>query len=230
MSDTEHSEQTEGRESGLLRRTFQAELTEGDGRTIDVRIVPYGEPATVDDGRGPYSEEFVLGAFEGQLNAAHRVYLNFEHQRGLQGVVGKGVELREGPDALYGSFRAFENPDGDKALMLVREGVLESVSLEFLAKKSIRTAAGVVRRVKAHLDAVALCRTPAYAGASVLAVREAPILDEELLPVPLDNELVERCRRLGIKLPQRYQAHPDETDTSAQTDTSEAGTRSTENA
>ena len=38
-------------------------------------------------------------------------------------------------------------------------------------------------------------------------------MDEELLPVELDPDLVERCRRLGIDLPQRYQAHPEETDT-----------------
>jgi len=215
---------TEARESGLLRREFSAELSVGDGRTIDVRVVPYGEPATVDDGKGPYKEEFVAGAFDSQLDVAHRVYLNFEHQRGLQGIVGKGLALRSAPDGLYGSFRAFENADGDKALMLVNEGVLGGVSLEFLAKKSVRTVEGVVRRVKAHLDAVALCRRGAYGSAVVLGVREAPVLDEELLPVEIDSELIERCRRLGIAIPQRYQRHPDETDTSAQTDTSEDGT------
>ena len=59
----------------------------------------------------------------------------------------------------------------------------------------------------------------------MLAVREAPQIAEELQPIDLDPELVERCRRLGIDLPQRYQAHPDETDTPAETGTSESGTR-----
>lgn len=221
------SEITEGRESGLLHRTFAAEMTAGDGRTIDVRIVPYGEKALVDDGRGAYEEEFVDGAFDGQIEAkaAHRVFLNFEHQRGIGGIVGKGLALRSEPDGLYGSFRALENSDGDKALMLVEEKILDGVSLEFMAKKSVRTAAGVIRRVKAHLDAVALCRTPAYSSAVVLAVREAPVLDEELLPVDIDPELVERCRQLGIRLPQRYEAHPVEADTPADAGTSEDGTR-----
>lgn len=219
---------SEARESGLLHRTYAAEMSTGDGRTIDVRIVPYGETTLVDDGRGAYREEFVDGAFDGQEKAAHRVLLNFEHQRGIAGIVGKGQALRSAPDGLYGTFRALENSDGDKALMLVNEGILGGVSLEFIAKKSIRTAEGVVRRVKAHLDAVALCRTPAYPNAMVLAVREESVtLDEELLPVGPDPELIERCRRLGIQLPQRYQAHPDVTDTSAQTDTSEDGTRPT---
>ena len=149
----------------------------------------------------------------------------------MAGIVGHGVALVERHDGLYGSFRLHENPDGDKALMLIREGVMDTVSLEAVPQKNVRTHDGVVRRVKAHLRAVAFARFGAYPGATVLAVREqAEIVDEldpELIPVPLDPELVERCRRLGIDLPQRYQAHPDESDTPAQTGTSGNGTRRT---
>jgi hypothetical protein len=45
--------QTEGRESGLLRRTFAAEISEGDGRTVD-SIMPYGEQITHNDGSAAY--------------------------------------------------------------------------------------------------------------------------------------------------------------------------------
>ena len=228
MSTTD-TETNEGRESGLFRREFQADLVAGDGRTLDVRIVPYGETALVDDGHGPYKEEFVRGAFDDQLVAGHRlkVWLNFQHERGLQAIVGKGVHLREEVDGLHGTFRVLEHPDGDKALALLDE--LDSVSLEFLAKKTVRAASGVVRRVKAHLDAVALCRRGAYPSAKVLAVREDvvapydPILDEELLPLDLDSELVERLRANGVALPDRYTRHPaPESDTPVEvTDTSE---------
>ena len=68
----------------------------------------------------------------------------------------------------------------------------------------------------------------------MLAVRERAViveeLAEELLPIAMDPELVERCRRLGLELPERYQAHPDETDTPAETGTSEIGTRQTREA
>lgn len=207
--------------SGLLERRFRSEATSGDGRTIDLRLVPYGEPAEVDDGQGPYFEEFVHGAFDGQTEHAHRVYLNFEHQKGIRAIVGKGLTLESVPDdGLYGSFRAFEDQDGDKALTLVREGVLTGASIEFKPKKSIRTAAGVVRRIVAHLDAVALCRVGAYATAGVLALREQDdeeeqILDAELFPADIDPERVERLRALGIRLPDRYQAHPVEEGTPA---------------
>ena len=62
-----------------------------------------------------------------------------------------------------------------------------------------------------------------------LAVREEDIeevtIDEDLLPVDMNPELVERLRAQGVVLPSRYQAHPAETDTSAEPDTSEDGTR-----
>jgi HK97 family phage prohead protease len=216
MSTIEHEQQDpKAAERPFLVRAFEATLTPGDGRTVDVRVVPYGQPATVSDGGPVYREEFVEGCFDDQLRAANRVdvLLNFEHQAGISGLVGRGVALRSVPrDGLHGSFRIFETQDGDKVLELVREGVLSGVSLEAYPKKSVRTAEGLVRRVKAHLDKVALCRRPAYAGAEVLALREEPetIFDEELLPVDTDPELIERCRRLGLKLPQRYtEAHPE---------------------
>lgn len=230
MSATEHiDEQTERAERPVLRREFTAEISPGEGRTADVRIVPYGETARVSDGGPAYDEQWMPGVFGHQLSAANRVYANFEHQEGIAGIVGHGLELREAPDGFHGSFKFHETSDGDKTLMMVREGILDGVSLEAYAVKSVRTAAGVVQRVKANLKAVAFCRTPAFAGAKVLALREEPevVWDEELLPVVPDPELIERCRRLGIRMPQRYQAHPDVTDTPAESGTSEDGTRQT---
>lgn len=214
----------------LLYREFSAELEAGEGRTVDVRIVPYSTPADVSDGGPVYREEWADGAFDDQLVAGHRlrVLLNFEHEAGIGGIIGKGVALRSQLDGLHGSFEILRGNDGDKALELVHDGILGGVSLEAYAKKSVRTASGVVRRVKAHLKNVALCRDPAFTDAVVLAVREEPVFDEELLPTAMDPELIERCRRLGIKLPQRYEAHPDATDTPAEdAGTSESGTRQT---
>lgn len=215
MSQTEHDYEleNEGRlTGGLLRRTFPAEMSAGDGRTVDLRIVPYNEQAVANDGGGgaargiAYNEEFVAGVFNHQLRAANRVLANFEHQPGIAGVVGHGILLREETDGFYGSFRLHETTDGDKALMLVKEGVLDGVSLEFAPVRSIRTAAGVVRRLKAHLDSVALVRNPAYKSAKVLAVREEIMLDEALLPLAPDPEMLARLRNLGLELPERYQA------------------------
>lgn len=233
MSTLEHIEEhTERAERPVLLRTFDADFSVGDGRTVDVRVVPYGVSADVSDdgGRTVYREEWAPGAFDDQLVAGHRlkVLLNFEHRGSIGDVVGKGVALRSLPDGLHGTFRMSQDRDGDKALELINDGILDSVSLEARPKPngSVRTAQGVVRRVRAHLHNVALCRQGAFADARVLAVREAPdvILDEELLPVEMDPELVARLRAQGVSLPDRYQAHPAETDTSTDesVDTSEA--------
>ena len=230
MSATETNNEQENKapERALLVREFVAEFTPGDGRTVDVRVVPYGTPAPVSDdgGRTIYREEWAEGCFDDQLVAGHRlkVLLNFQHLPGIGNVVGKGVALRSTPDGLHGTFRMSSTQDGDKALELINDGILDSVSLEAVPKRSVRTADGTVRRVKAHLHNVALCRQGAFADARVLAVREAPevILDEELFPVAMDADLVKRLRDEGVVLPDRYQTHPAETDTPAEPGTSEA--------
>jgi HK97 family phage prohead protease len=218
---------------GLARRSFAADIVSGDGRTVDVRIVPYGERIKHDDGLGGvrrgelYTEEIMPGAFDHQLNAANRVVANYEHGQTMADVIGRGIALRSAPDGFHGTFRILKSPSGDSALELIQEGVLDGVSFEAKFVKSVRSAEGVVQRVKANLFNVAFTRFAAYSGAKVLAVREEAevIVDEALMPVDMDPALVERCRALGIELPDRYKAHPAETDTPAETGTSEDGTR-----
>lgn len=229
-----HEQDIEAPETGLLRREFAAEMTAGEGRTVDVRIVPYGERITHNDGLGgvprgvDYQEEWLPGVFDHQVTAANRVLANVEHQTGIAGIVGHGIALRGAGDGFHGSFKMHETPDGDKALLLIREGVLSGVSLEAIPVKNIKSGT-VIQRAKAHLRGIAFTRFGAYTGAKVLALREeATTVDAEYMPVDMDVELVERCRRLGIKLPQRYEAHPEDSGTPAEAGTPEDGTRPTD--
>ena len=223
-------------ERRLAVRRFDTEAVVGDGRTISFRIAPFGERAVAADGLGgvprgvPYEEELMPGLYDKQLRAANRILLNFEHQPGIGGVVGHGIDLERRPDGYHASFRIHENPDGDKTLNLVREGVLQGASVESYWLKSVRTAAGVVQRIKGHLEAVAICRQGAYPSAVMTGLRTVEItdeivFDEELLPVPIDPELLDRCRALGIRMPQRYKAHPAETGTPDESGTPDDGTR-----
>lgn len=184
-------------ERPALHREFAVDLTEGDGRTIDMRVVPYNSVARVADPPDwePYDEMWLPGAFEKQVTAANRVnvFLNFEHHQGLPGLVGHGVELREDADSLQGTFRVHENADGDKALYLVREGILGGASIEAVPLRSQKRG-GVVERIRGHLKAVALCREPAYKEAQVLAVRTEPQPAAESLP----DATVERLARMDI--------------------------------
>ena len=113
-----------------------------------------------------------LRAFEEQIRApgGSKVFVNVEHERGIRGVVGHGIQLREGQSGLYGAFEIHDTEDGRKALHLVRAGLLTGLSLEAIAQRSLRRG-DIVERVKARLEAVALTRRPAYKDAKVLAVR-----------------------------------------------------------
>ena len=235
MSTTEHDIETQNTETparGFLVREFVAADLEVTGRTVDVRLVPFGEVARVADPPSwePYDEEWLPGVFDHQINAANRVHAKYGHSESIIDVVGHGITLRAEPDGYHVSTKIHQTPQGDTALELLRDGALPCVSLEARPVRSIRSVSGVVQRVKANLSGFAFCRQGAFAGAQVLAIREAreQILDESLLPPDLDPEVVERCRRLGIRLPQRYQAHPAQTDTPAETGTPGDGPRQTD--
>jgi Escherichia/Staphylococcus phage prohead protease len=189
-------------------RSFELPLADAwDGRTLDVRVVPYNVPTTVADPPRftPYRESFLRGAFEKQLTTPgrDRVWLNVEHEQGFRGAIGRSLKFSDHEDGLHGSFGVLENADGDKALSLIRDGFLTGLSLEFKALAS-RRLNGVVERVRAQLDAVSLCRFPAYAGAEVLAVREEPeeeLVEEEAVAVELvrSSDVDERLAALGFE-------------------------------
>jgi HK97 family phage prohead protease len=195
-----------------LLRAFPAEVSVGDGRTLDVRIVPYNEFVEVGDPpwspQVVYREAFLPGAFDHQMRAPNRVVMDVEHEgfklnKGFESWIGRATHLRSEPDGFYGTFRVFDGPLGDKALELVREDVLGAVSMEFEPLRNIgRETDGMVRRAKAHLDKVALLRQGAYDTARVLAVREGPVtVPEEDLGPPLAEETITRLRAAGLEIP-----------------------------
>ena len=216
-----------------IRREHRATLAVGDGRTVDVLIAPYGERIEANDGAGGvprgvvYQEEFLPGFASHQLNAPFRVTANVEHERGIAGKVGHGVTLVERSDGLHGTFRLLETQAGETARQLIEAGSLDGVSIEADRVKDIRRGS-IVQRAKMNVKAIAFTAYGAYKGARILAIREEmpqepQILDADLLVSDLDPRLVERCRRLGIQIPQRYE-HPAPTDTPDESGTSGSGT------
>ncbi len=215
-------------EDQILVRSFEAEVTVGDGRTVDVRLVPFGEVARVADPPNyePYDEEWLPGCFDHQTNAANRIHANYEHEKGVTNVVGHGISLRSESDGYHASFRIHDTNAGNTTLELLKGDALPGVSLEAYPVKNHRSAAGVVQRAKANLRGMAFTRQGAFQGAQVLAVRSAtPEFDETELPYELDQDLVERMTRLGVKLPLRYETQPDDESDTPEEGTPDAGTR-----
>src|SRR5262245_15377041 len=91
------------RERVTLVRRFELPLADSwDGRTLDVRVVPYDTPATVADPPdwAPYREAFLRGAFDKQLTTPgrDRVWMNVEHEQGFRGAIGRSLRFDDRQD------------------------------------------------------------------------------------------------------------------------------------
>lgn len=157
-----------------IDRTFATTFDVGDGRTIVGRIVPYDEPATVADGDGePYVELFRRGSYRNVVKDPSRVLLTFEHFDDLGNQIAHATDLVERDDGLHGTFRALDSSFGEQGLALIRSGAVLGLSVRALIHPhGTRLRNGIMERTQvARLEHVALTRSPAYAGAGVLAVR-----------------------------------------------------------
>lgn len=156
-------------------RTATLENVDSNKRVITLIAAPYEQPAMVDYRGETWKEIFLRTAWASVMSgAAHRVRVNREHNPNL--VCGKAVKFYDRPEGLVADLRIAKTHLGDEALVLADEGCL-SASVGFGASRDDcefdrRT---MTRRIKrAYLDHIALVQSPAYIGAEVLSVREAP--------------------------------------------------------
>lgn len=170
----------------LLERSFQglrdAEIG-SDGRTLVLACVPFSQPSLVDDGAGPYREEFRHGAFSHITRAANRTELRYGHrQDGLP--YGYGLDLIEDPSHLIGRFRVAPSEQGDQMLALVRDDQLRGVSIGFVAGEDEETVSAgmrhVVRTRVKRLPEVSLVVVGSFDSAQVLAIRSQEMQTHDL--------------------------------------------------
>lgn len=159
----------------MLRRDFRLRSAEvGDGRTLTLACVPFGVPAWVDDGAGPYRESFVRGAFQHVVAAANRVELRYDHRQAGP-PYGFGLDLAEGDDGLSGRFRVAPGEHGDQIISLVEDGQLPGVSIGFVPGRSRESRdddGPLVERLRVkRLGEVSLTPAATWEEARVLAVR-----------------------------------------------------------
>lgn len=143
----------------------------GDGRTIVGIAVPYGLPQRIDE---RLVEQFARGAFNAQIRSAARVQFAREHQTLGGTLIGRATLLRDDTAGLYGEWRVSATAAGEETLELVRDGVLDELSIGFREGQNRRLRDGTIERVTAHLTEVAVVREGAYGrGAVVAGVRSA---------------------------------------------------------
>jgi HK97 family phage prohead protease len=159
-------------------RAFASEFRIADPgeRVIEGIAVPYNSPTPIYEGGMLFDETFAPGAFRDIVARREtRVPILLHHDaRSLP--VGKSVALRETDAGLHITARISDTADGNDALTLMRDGVLDGMSVGFYVLdggdewSQDRTSRTVTR---AALRETSLVNFPAYDGARVLAVRAA---------------------------------------------------------
>lgn len=159
-----------------LRAAATVESVDLDAGVIDAKLVPYEVEA---DLGGGLHEVFAPGAFSAAVGNPSRVKVtDQQHNRAVN--IGKAIELRDQPDGLYGRLRIVDTSAGRDVMVLLREKVLEELSVEFrpIRRKFdlVRRGANdmLVRHHKAELVGVSPVGAGAYGDqARVLLVRSA---------------------------------------------------------
>jgi uncharacterized protein len=161
----------------VLNRSHCSELlirSDGTGRTIYGLVMPFGSTAEVDDGAGRYRERFMPGSFTRTIaERGQRVKLMVQHARASALPIGRAEEMHEDRSGLVGSFRVSKTQQGDEALELVRDGVVDSFSCGFRPMRQRTARDGAVERTEVALREVSLVSFPAYDLALIGGVRAA---------------------------------------------------------
>lgn len=155
--------------------------TPGDGRTLLIRLVKWGEVAEAT--HEGIKETFAPGAFAG----TDPTRVTIEAQGHGNELVGRGEAIEERPDGAYLRARIAGTSAGNDLLTLIREGVLGAASVVFRPIKSVALPGGVIQRTLVELARVAVLDRGAYPSAAVVAVREeaqeaVAMTDEQTTP------------------------------------------------
>jgi HK97 family phage major capsid protein len=148
---------------------------DGDGRTVEVRLVAWNTPSEVtDDGRTFYREQFSRG---GLVPAGDKLLVTNGHNGPVIGRI-RSIENRE--DGAYAQVRVAATGDGQDLIALLDDEIIEHVSIEFDDGPSRARSGELVTRSRAVLTGLAFTLTPQHNTARVLARRsmEEPMSDQ----------------------------------------------------
>lgn len=165
------------------QRAFAAEMRVADPgeRIIEGIAVPYNSPTTIYENGMLFEEQFAPGAFKRFVARRDaRLPILLHHQRRSL-PVGKAISMRDTDSGLYIAARISDTTDGNDALTLLRDGVLDGLSIAFYTERNgDKWSSDMSQRtvVEAYAEECSLCNFPAYDSARVLAVRAA----QEMVP------------------------------------------------
>ena len=152
-----------------------ADIVAGDGRTVTVQLAEWGQPRTVsDDGKTTYRE-----AFE-SMEPAAKVRVKSSHGGDLIGhAVADSYSAEPQPTI---DLHLAETAAGNDTLALIQSGAIDAVSVEFQPSAADYKENGVLHRVAAKINGIAMAWAPAH-SAPILNVRELPETQKENPPM-----------------------------------------------
>lgn len=155
-----------------------------DGRTVEGRVVPFNEIAEVVEPNPEtgvieaYQEQFLPGSLarviQGVRARGNAGFIPFllDHAEGFDNRVGYGVDLQEATDGVHGIFKLYDSDHLRKVQSMLRESHT-GLSVSFGDIRKPQLIDGIVSRVQVMIGHVAATPWPAYAGATISAVRSA---------------------------------------------------------
>lgn len=168
-----------------------------DGRTLDGRVVPYGEVAHIvemdetgelvryDEQFLPHSLAAMAQGFKSRSFRGLHVPLVLDHNESFDSLIGHAVELESRDDGAYATFRLYDDSNITKIRSVLNESHT-GLSVKFKDTREPKLIDGIVSRVQVFVAHVAATPAPAYAGAGISSIRSTdeppvaitPTLDE----------------------------------------------------
>lgn len=157
-------------------------------RIIDLIAVPWDEEGDVVWRGGVWRESFDRSSFAGLDQHAGRVRVNREHVIG--DTVGKVVAFDPAHKVgLWTRVKIASTPRGDETLTLAEEDMMSaSVGYRIKSPSDVQVNKRTMTRrvLRSFMDHLAMCESPTYVGAQVLAVRaeQSGLAVAETTPLP----------------------------------------------
>lgn len=166
-------------------RSFQVRATDPENRELTGLAVPYNQPTDI--GRY-YREAFAPGSV--QLQDGGKLF--WQHTD----PIGRITDSRETNEGFEITARISETVRGDEAYTLLRDGVIDQMSVGFRPVEQTETTGEddvlTITRTKVNVFEVSLVPFPAYAGAKVHEVRNNQTETEhETMPETPNVDLTE---------------------------------------
>ena len=153
------------------------ETKEGDGMTVEARVVPFDTPTNV----GWYTETFDRDCvFDGQDN----VKMTNSHEH----IIGTWSDFDQREDGLYAVGHISNTSEGRDVAQLVRDKAIDACSVGFIPVEKSVDQSGIVHRRRVTLKEVALTGMPAYPDATINSQRNITN-QPETKEKPMDEEM-----------------------------------------